>query len=52
VVRGNDPMAPRDLIPLRLPTVPENEGSTEGSAEGRTESLSPFERGPEITEIR
>jgi hypothetical protein len=52
VVRGNDPMAPRDLIPLRLPSVPEDEGAPEGSGEGTGESLSPFERGPEITEIR
>jgi hypothetical protein len=48
VVRGIDPMAPRDLIPLRLPAVPEDEGA----AEGHSEPLSPFERGPEITEIR
>jgi hypothetical protein len=55
VVRGNDPMAPRDLIPLHVPSMPEDdpaEGSTEGTAGGRTEPLSPFERGPEITEIR
>jgi hypothetical protein len=48
VVRGTDPMAPRDLIPLRLPSVPEDEDT----AEGQSEPLSPFERGPEITEIR
>ncbi|HEX4699511.1 MAG TPA: DUF3710 domain-containing protein [Actinomycetes bacterium] len=47
VVRGTDPMAPRDLIPLRLPAVPDDD-----SSEGHSEALSPFERGPEITEIR
>lgn len=52
VVRGTDPMAPRDLIPLRLPSVPEDEASTDGPADGHSEPLSPFERGPEITEIR
>ena len=52
VVRGNDPMAPRDLIPLRLPSVPDDEATAEGAGEGHGEPLSPFERGPEITEIR
>jgi hypothetical protein len=52
VVRGTDPMAPRDLIPLRLPSVPEDEDSAEGPADDHSEPLSPFERGPEITEIR
>ena len=52
VVRGNDPMAPRDLIPLRLPSVPEDDDRAEGASEGHGEPLSPFERGPEITEIR
>ncbi len=51
VVRGNDPMAPRDLIPLRLPSAPE-EDTAEGGTQGHSEPLSPFERGPEITEIR
>jgi hypothetical protein len=52
VVRGNDPMAPRDLIPLRLPSVPEDEPDAPGATEAPGEPLSPFERGPEITEIR
>lgn len=55
VVRGQDPMAPRDMLVLQMPA-----GSGVGVAEpvdgagtqdGRP-SLSPFRRGPEITEIR
>ena len=54
VVRGSDPMAPRELLPLRLPqeeatpmpAVPGTEGPTS------TDELNPFERGPEITEVR
>lgn len=48
VVRGTEAMAPRELLPLRLPDaapLPEPE------PEGRS-PLQPFERGPEITEIR
>jgi hypothetical protein len=47
VVRGKDAMAPRDPLPLRLPTdvlVTGEDGETE-------DPLNPFERGPEITEI-
>lgn len=63
VVRGGDAMAPRDPIPLRLP-----EEVTQGMAEAeeseeeideaeaqrraRLGDFNPFERGPEITEIR
>ena len=51
VVRGGDPMAPRDLIPLRLPA--EAEGA-EGAPAGQkgSDPLNPFRRGPEITEVR
>jgi hypothetical protein len=61
VVRGFDPMAPRDPIPLRLPATPvaadeAAEGGEDGEGEGdkatRADELNPFERGPEITEIR
>lgn len=77
--RGSEPMAPRELLPLRLP--PEAPGSHESGQAGSTEQagqaeqqdhgdpdaadagqesdrdvstddLRPFERGPEITEIR
>jgi Protein of unknown function (DUF3710) len=53
VVRGADPMGPRELLSLQLP-----EGATrvepEAPAEPQPTSdkhLNPFERGPEITEI-
>lgn len=54
VVRGSDPMAPRELLPLRLPqedatpmpTAPTDLPPTS------TDDLNPFERGPEITEVR
>ena len=61
VVRGSEPMAPRDPIPLRLPPVPGTAGAEPGTGEdgdeagGRERSrddLKPFDRGPEITEIR
>jgi hypothetical protein len=49
VVRGDEPMAPRDLLPLTLPDA----GAPEQEQEpARTDDLTPFERGPEITEIR
>lgn len=47
VVRGADAMAPRDPIPLRLPT----QLTDEGEADPDGDPLRPFERGPEITEI-
>jgi len=63
VVRGDGPMAPRDPIPLTVPgqqpgePLPLGESFREGAAgdepgpDGR-QPLSPFQRGPEITEIR
>jgi hypothetical protein len=50
VVRGEDPMAPRDLLPLRLPDAEEAAPAEPQAAS--TDDLTPFERGPEITEIR
>ena len=63
VVRGASAMAPRDPLPLTLPAQPvspEDADDTEGEddledadeAERRFADLDPFERGPEITEIR
>ncbi len=56
VVRGAAPMAPRDPLPLRLPPTgptPADEPDAEGSEVATSsEDLHPFERGPEITEIR
>jgi Protein of unknown function (DUF3710) len=64
VVRGDEAMAPRELLPLKLPEQPDLAGmSDEGSAdENRAaenatpgapslDDFKPFERGPEITEI-
>ena len=50
VVRGKDAMAPRDPLPLRLPTDALVTGEP-GAEEDEGDPLNPFERGPEITEI-
>ncbi len=48
VVRGSDPMGPRELLPLQLP-----DGAQALDEAGQViPELDPFERGPEITEIR
>lgn len=61
VVRGSEPMAPRELLPLTLPVqedpapgAPAPAGAAaSGAPEGRApQELNPFERGPEITEVR
>ena len=49
VVRGAEAMAPRELLSLRLPEQPAGAEVEDG---GEPPSLDPFERGPEITEIR
>ncbi len=51
VVRGAEAMAPRELLVLTLPGAVAAGPVEEGSQDGRG-SLDPFERGPEITEIR
>jgi hypothetical protein len=54
VVRGGEAMAPRELLPLRIPTAASGAEPTEGEAAGgvtHADDLNPFERGPEITEI-
>lgn len=51
VVRGADPMAPRELLPLALPT-DASAAPAEDTDEDTSSSLDPFERGPEITEVR
>ncbi len=48
VVRGVEPMAPRELLPLRLP---QDARAEDGATEPDDEDLGPFERGPEITEV-
>ncbi|NAZ85642.1 DUF3710 domain-containing protein [Kineococcus sp. T90] len=57
VVRGTEAMAPRELIPLALPEArpqPPADQDEQGGAghPGGREELEPFERGPEITEVR
>lgn len=56
VVRGVEPMAPREMLPLQLPqdARPETDPAAESEAQDDAEdrSLDPFERGPEITEVR
>ena len=54
VVRGTEPMAPRELLPL---TLPRDDHAHAEEADGADEtdekpSIDPFERGPEITEVR
>ena len=57
VVRGTEPMAPRELLPLALPREAEAAAAAETAAldaedEAERTSLDPFQRGPEITEVR
>jgi hypothetical protein len=66
VVRGDSAMAPREMLPLTLPVQPEtahghdhehddehdDEHGDEGGTGVRADDLKPFERGPEITEVR
>lgn len=55
VVRGSTPMAPREPLPLHLPaaSVPAAAEPEPANEEPQhADDLRPFERGPEITEIR
>ena len=54
VVRGDAAMAPRDMLPLRLPQeVADAQAEADAEGAGRSaDDLNPFERGPEITEVR
>ena len=49
VVRGEEPMAPRDALPLRLPT--DVQGMPQ-SPTSQQPNIDPLTRGPEITETR
>jgi len=57
VVRGDEAMAPRELLSLKLPEQPDPAGEDAlqedaSSADGPSiDDFKPFERGPEITEI-
>lgn len=48
VVRGESAMAPREMLPLRLP----DEAAMPSPEPAANDELRPFERGPEITEVR
>jgi hypothetical protein len=61
VVRGDAAMAPREMLALKLPEQVEAQGTNgaqgdeadgAATAAGRLDDLNPFERGPEITEVR
>lgn len=49
VTRGQEPRAPREMLPLHLPEGAEQAAAEAAAAEGVP---NPFERGPEITEVR
>jgi Protein of unknown function (DUF3710) len=51
VVRGEEAMAPRELLSLALPGEIVDQVTDDGSPLA-VDSLDPFERGPEITEVR
>ena len=52
VVRGAQAMAPRELLPLRLPEAPVEDAPAEDDPAAGRAPLDPLERGPEITEVR
>jgi hypothetical protein len=52
VVRGDAPMPPRELLELTLPTEARDALAGQGEQDGDRPPLNPFERGPEITEVR
>lgn len=52
VVRGGDAMPIRDPLPLRLPEEAVAAAQAQETAEEQQPGIDPFERGPEITEVR
>ena len=50
--RGAEAMPPRELLPLRLPDAEGAAQAEEDETGATAEDLKPFERGPEITEVR
>jgi hypothetical protein len=58
VVRGSEAMPPREMLALHLPEAVtaaqarQEDGTAAGIPETARDDLQPFERGPEITEIR
>jgi len=53
VSRGDEPRAPREMLPLSMPST-DSPGPVELDEDGAPigDDLKPFERGPEITEVR
>ncbi|NHN56898.1 DUF3710 domain-containing protein [Calidifontibacter sp. DB0510] len=52
VTRGKEARAPRELLPLRVPDAVQTEAPVESADDAEQSVPSPFERGPEITEVR
>jgi hypothetical protein len=52
VARGDAPMPPRELLELTLPAEAQQAMAEEQSEGEERPPLNPFERGPEITEVR
>ena len=50
--RGGEAMPPRELLPLRLPEADGAAQAEQPGPDSRGDDLNPFERGPEITEVR
>lgn len=52
VVRGDEPRAPREMLPLTMPKAGRSTPAEPVAEESSGDDLRPFERGPEITEVR
>ncbi|HWC20791.1 MAG TPA: DUF3710 domain-containing protein [Flexivirga sp.] len=67
ITRGGEPRAPREMLPLQIPQDVQNQADAEAAAleqdpnakpdqtgdkSDTTDDFKPFERGPEITEVR
>lgn len=52
VVRGDQPMPPRELLELTLPAEAQQAFAQQESDEDEGDGFDPFERGPEISEVR
>lgn len=52
VHRGEAPRAPRELLPMHMPRNIEAAEHAEAPGDAPRDQLKPFERGPEITEVR
>jgi hypothetical protein len=52
VARGEQPLPPRELLELTLPPGAEEAPAADAGEESDGQDFNPFERGPEITEVR